>query len=296
MKKLFLLSTLLLVTLIASAQVKVAPKIQKGMKKTYIVEAVTTVANQKPITLTSETLYEVIDATSDGYVLDVVMTDLKTDADQNETMGRAFGLSTEIMKGVHMKYATDKEGRVTKILNYEEMKTKVEKGIDKLLEGLTLPENVISKKALKEQIIDTMTEESLLQSLQANTSPLALIGKTIKTGMQDEFVNAQGMKMKRTYTTNADGTIQTASTINLSKEEMKNMIISQVEKLMPNQAEMIKQNIDMVINSGMVKMEIKENATYTLNADNWVDTIKSGLVSESMGVKTTAQTTVRLKK
>ena len=296
MKKLFLLSTLLLVALIASAQIKVAPKMQKGMKNTYISEVVTTIANQKPITLTSETLYEVTDETADGYVLDIVVNDLKTDADPNEVMGRAFGLSSEVMRGVHIIYAIDKDGNVTKILNYEEMKAKTEKGIDNLLDGLTLPENVISKKALKEQIMDTMTEESILQNLQGNTSPLALMGKTITTGMQNEFVNSQGMKMKRTYTVNADGTIQTASTMNLSKEEMKNMIIAQVEKLMPSQAEMIRQNIDTVINSGMVKMEVNENATYTLTADNWVDTIKSQVVSESMGVKTTAQTTVRLKK
>lgn len=296
MKKLLLMSALMLVALMANAQVKVTPKLQKGMKKTYVAETVTNITNQKPITLNTESLYEVTDQTADGYILDIVTTDLKSNADPNDMMGRIIGLSTEMMKGVHITYATDKDGKVTKLQNFEEVKAKVEKGIDKLIDAIPMPEGVLTKDALKKQIMSNVTEEALLQSAQTNTSPFVLNGKTITTGMQDEFVNTQGMKMKRTYTVNDNGSIGTASTMNLSKEELKKMVIAQVEKLMPDQAEMIKQNIDVVLNSGMVKMEAKENATYTLTSDGWVDTITSDLDSEAMGAKTTAKTTVRLKK
>jgi hypothetical protein len=295
MKKLFLMSTLLLAALLVNAQVKVSPKMEKGMKKTYVVEAVTTLANQKPITLTTETQYEVKDVTADGYVLDIMMSDVKTDADQNDKMGRIFSLSTEIMKGIHTTYALDKDGKVTKILNYEEIKTKAEKGIDKLLSEIPMPESVLTADALKKQIMTNITEESLLLSLQTNSSPFLLFGKTIENGMQDEFVNAQGMNMKRTYTVNDDGSIQTASTMDLSKEELKKLVIAQVEKLMPNQVDMIKQNFDMVLGSGMIKMEIKDNSTFTLNSDKWVKSITSEVNSETIGVKTSVKTTVRLK-
>ena len=288
------MSTLLLAALLVNAQVKVSPKMEKGMKKTYVVEAVTTVANQKPITLTTETQYEVKDATADGYVLDIVMSSIKTDADQNDQMGRIFSLSTEIMKDIHTTYATDKDGKVTKILNYEEIKEKAGKGIDKLLAEVPMPAS-LTKEMLKEQIMSNISEEQLLQSLQANTSPLTMIGKTITTGLQDEFKNGQGLNLKRTYTVNDDGTIQTTSTMDLSKEELKQLVIAQVEKLMPSQAETLKQNIDMVLNSGMMKMEIKENATFTLTADGWVNSITSELNSNTMGTVTTAKTTVRLK-
>lgn len=294
MKKFFLMSTLMLAALLVNAQVKVSPKMEKGMKKTYVVEAVTTVANQKPITLTTETQYEVKDATADGYVLDIVMSSIKTDADQNDQMGRIFSLSTEIMKDIHTTYATDKDGKVTKILNYEEIKNKAGKGIDKLLAEVPMPAS-LTKEMLKEQIMNNISEEQLLQSLQANTSPLTMIGKTITTGLQDEFKNGQGLNLKRTYTVNDDGTIQTTSTMDLSKEELKQLVIAQVEKLMPSQAETLKQNIDMVLNSGMMKMEIKENATFTLTADGWVNSITSELNSNTMGAVTTAKTTVRLK-
>lgn len=295
MKKFFLMSTMLLAALLVNAQVKVSPKMEKGMKKTYVVEAVTTLANQKPITLTTETQYEVKEVTADGYVLDIVMSDIKTDADQNDKMGRIFNLSTEIMKGIHTTYALDKDGKVTKILNYEEIKTKAEKGIDKLLSELPMPEGVLTADALKKQILTNITEESLLQSLQTNSSPFLLFGKTIENGMQDEFVNAQGMNMKRTYTVNDDGSIQTSSTMDLSKEELKKLVIAQVEKLMPNQVDMLKQNFDMILGSGMIKMEIKDNSTFILNSDKWVKSITSEVNSETIGVKTSVKITVRLK-
>ena len=295
MKKFFLMSTMLLAALLVNAQVKVSPKMEKGMKKTYVVEAVTTLANQKPITLTTETQYEVKEVTADGYVLDIVLSDIKTDADQNDKMGRIFNLSTEIMKGIHTTYALDKDGKVKKILNYEEIKTKAEKGIDKLLSELPMPEGVLTADALKKQILTNITEESLLLSLQTNSSPFLLFGKTIENGMQDEFVNAQGMNMKRTYTVNDDGSIQTASTMDLSKEELKKLVIAQVEKLMPNQVDMIKQNFDMILGSGMIKMEIKDNSTFILNSDKWVKSITSEVNSETIGVKTSVKTTVRLK-
>lgn len=295
MKKFFLMSTMLLAALLVNAQVKVSPKMEKGMKKTYVVEAVTTLANQKPITLTTETQYEVKEVTADGYVLDIVMSDIKTDADQNDKMGRIFNLSTEIMKGIHTTYALDKDGKVTKILNYEEIKTKAEKGIDKLLSELPMPEGVLTADALKKQILTNITEESLLQSLQTNSSPFLLFGKTIENGMQDEFVNAQGMNMKRTYTVNDDGSIQTSSTMDLSKEELKKLVIAQVEKLMPNQVDMLKQNFDMILGSGMIKMEIKDNSTFILNSDKWVKSITSEVNSETIGVKNSVKITVRLK-
>ena len=35
--------------------------------------------------------------------------------------------------------------------------------------------------------------------MQNTTSPMMLNGKSLMTGMQDEYTNEQGMKMKRMY-------------------------------------------------------------------------------------------------
>lgn len=294
MKKILFACALLLTSLVAGAQTKIAPQMQKGMQKTYVTETVTTIAGQKPITMTVETQYSVADVTADGYVVDATVTDVQTDADQNDIVGRTLSLTTGTMKGVRTSMSTDKDGKVKKILNFGDILRSKDQLIDKLLEDIpTTP--VLSKEAIREQIAGQITEESILQGMQMGGSPLSLNGKAISTGMQDEYLNQQGLKMKRTFTVQQNGSIQAASTIDMSPAEMKQMIIAQIEKLMPAQADMIKQNIDAVLASGMLKFKMDGKETYTFQADGWVNSITSEADSDTMGQKMTVKTTVRIK-
>ena len=294
MKKILLTGILLLTALVAGAQTKIAPKMQKGMQKTYVTETVTTIAGQKPITMTVETQYTVTDATADGYVLDATVTDVQTDADKNDMVGRIVSLSKEMLKNVKTSLATDKDGKVTKILNFEDMKSGAKKFLDKVLEEVPAIPG-FSTDMLEDQIMGQLTEKAITQQMQMNSSPFALNGKTVSSDMQDEYFNQQGLKMKRTYSVSQDGTIQTTSTIDMTPQEMKQMIIDQVEKLMPAQAETIRQNIDAVISSGMLKFKMDVKDVYTLQADGWMKSITSEAISDTMGQKTTVKSTVRLK-
>ena len=294
MKKILLAGIMLLTALMASAQIKVAPKMQKGDKKVYVTETTTTIAGQKSITMTVETQYAVTDVTPDGYVLNVTVTDVQTDADKNDLTGRIISLSQEMLKGINTSLSTDKDGKVMGILNYQEVKNNREQFIDKILEEVPATP-ALSKDVLKEQLLDQLSEESLLKSMQISSSPLTLNGKTITNGMQDEFLNLDGLRMKRTYAVTQDNTIETTSAINLSNEEMKQFVIAQVEKLMPGQADMVRQNIDTIISTGMLKLKIDEKDVYTLQADGWVSGITSNTICDTMGQKTTVSSVVRLK-
>jgi hypothetical protein len=83
--------------------------------------------------------------------------------------------------------------------------------------------------------------------------------------------------------------------MNMTKEDMKKLIIAQEEKIMPEQADMVKQNIDQIMESGMLKMDAKETASYELGDDGWVKSIKAETTTESMGqtVKATSTTTLK---
>ena len=294
MKKILSTGLLLLTALVAGAQTKIAPKMQKGMQKTYVTETVTTIAGQKPITMTVETQYAVTDVTPDGYVMEVTVTDVQTDADKNDMVGRIVSLSMEMLKNVKSSLATDKDGKVTRILNFEDVKNGAKKIIDKALEEVPAIPG-FSTDMLEDQFMGQLTEKAILQQMQMNSSPFALNGKTVSSGMQDEYINHQGLKMKRTYSVGQNGTIQTTSTIDMTPQEMKQMIIDQVEKLMPAQAETIRQNIDALISSGMMKFKMDVKDVYTLQADGWMKSITSEAISDTMGQKTTVKSTVRLK-
>ena len=299
MKKTLIICAMMVMSVMAYAQdvVKVSPKMKKGDVKVYTSE-VTSYISDRVIKMTSEVTYTVVDALADGYVLDVETTKFETDVDASDMVGKLVTYAEEMMKGSAMRFHVDKDGKAMKILNYDEVRGKMEAGLSKFIDELLntpgMPP-VLSKDVLMQQMQDKMTEETLLNSVQKFSSPLMLNGKTITNGTEEEFIHdAMSMKAKRTYT--VDGNlISTNTAMDMSKEDMKKYIVSQVEKMMPDQAEMIKQNIDMVLNSGMLKMEMDEKATYELQADGWVKSIKGESNVSSMGTTTKSVIAITLK-
>ena len=294
MRKLLSLSILLLITLVSYAQqVKVSPTLEKGMRKTYVTETVTEIQGQKPITLQTETQYEVTDVTPDGYTVTITVTKADFNHDINSIVSRVLTLSTEMVKGVASSCATDKDGQIIKLLNYEDIRSASEKMLDDLLKEVPLPQGM-SADALKPQILKSITEESLLKKTQMNTSIMGLNGKTITSGMEEEYTLDQGIKMKRTYKVNPDGSILATGVLGMTMDELKNMVISQLEKANPAQAEAIKGQMDAVMAN--LKLEVTENSTYTFAPDGWVDTLQSEVSTQGMGAKTVVRSTIRLRK
>jgi len=290
MKRFFLLSTLLLATLMICAQTKIAPKMKKGMKKVYVVEATIGVPSTQSTKITTETVYEVVDATNDGYVLDVYVTDVKTDAKDAES--RVYSLATEMLKDVHTQYATNKDGKVTKILNAEEGKKRINEMLDKVLADVPLPASTTLTN-LKKQLTGNINEASLLESVQISTSPLTLNGKTISTGTEEEYNTEQGIKMKRTYSVKDKSNIQTNAKINMNTDDMKKMVMGLVEKIVPNQSENLLDMIGPMINN--LKIDAAENSTYTFQKDGWIKNITSEMSYSMMGASFKINTKVSLK-
>lgn len=290
MKRFFLLSTLLLATLMICAQTKIAPKMKKGMKKVYVVEATIGVPSKQSTKITTETVYEVVDATNDGYVLDVYVTDVKTDAKDAES--RVYSLATEMLKDVHTQYATNKDGKVTKILNAEEGKKRINEMLDKVLADVPLPASTTLTN-LKKQLTGNINEASLLESVQISTSPLSLNGKTISTGTEEEYNTEQGIKMKRTYSVKDKSSIQTNAKINMNTDDMKKMVMGLVEKIVPNQSENLMDMIGPMINN--LKIDAAENSTYTFQKDGWIKNITSEMNYSMMGASFKINTKVSLK-
>ena len=122
--------------------------------------------------------------------------------------------------------------------------------------------------------------------MQNTTSPMMLNGKSLMTGAQEDYTNEQGLKMKRMYFVNGKS-ITTNGSMSMTKDEMKQFLISQVEKLMPGQADMVKENI--------VKIDSKETATYELQDDGWVKTMKVETTYNAMGQETKSTVNIYIK-
>ncbi len=298
MKKLFFLSVMLTAAMAASAQLKIAPKMQKGLTKVYNVVATTNIPGQKEVNITTDMKYTVTEASANGYVVDVLTTTFTSDATSDNIAGQLLSGAAELLKGLNVRVATNKDGRAEKIVNYAELRPRMDDMCDKLIEKMyqAIPQmsQLVPKEPLRQQMMESLTEEKLLKSMQNATSVMTLNGKTVMTGAQEEYVNEQGMKMKRLYFVNGKN-IVTNSSMNMSKDELKALLIAQVEKLAPAQADMIKQNIDTVIESGMLKMDMKETATYDLLDDGWVKSVTVDTTTDTMGQTAKSHTVITCK-
>jgi len=289
MRKLMLVSMMLTVALATQAQLgrKVAPQMEKGLVKTFTEKQVTTMTGQQPVTITNVAKYTVADTTDDGFLVDIVNNNVKSDAQADNIAGQFITASAEMMDGLVIRVVTDKEGKILKIADYAALSKQIDKRADetaaKMLKAMPQMEQALPKDALKAQIMEECGEQTLLATLQQNaSSAMMLNGKTIMTGAQESYVDQKGIKMKRMYFVNGDN-ITVSSNLDMTKDELKALIIAKVEQSIPDQAAMIKQNIDQLMDSGMLKLEMKESATYELQADGWVKTIKVETTSDSLG-------------
>ena len=292
MKKMILMSTLLLMTCLVQAQIlNVSPTLKKGNVMTY--KSTTNVkASGTDVTVTENSKYTVTEETKDGFVIDMISSDWNVNSDN--MVSHLLVAATEMVSGINFRFITDKSGQVKSIKNYDEVKAKMAERADKLIEGILkdMPEvgQVLSKDQLKEQFMGATTEEALIKSIKAN-GVLALNGKAIASGAQDEYVNSQGMKMKRFFLVNGKKVTST-STVNMTQDDMKKMIIEKVEQIAPAQAQMVKDNIDTLMESGLLKAEGTEKSSYELADDGWVKTMTMESNSKVMQQETSTTQTI----
>jgi arsenate reductase-like glutaredoxin family protein len=205
---------------------------------------------------------------------------------------------SELLKGVTIRVTTDQDGQVKSIDNFAELKKKVDEVgsqlVNELFEKVSMLSQVMDKETLKKQVLSNVTPESMLKSMQVINSPLMLNGKTVTMGMQEDYTADYGLKMKRMYFVNGNK-ITTNGSLNMSKDDMKQFIIKEVEKIMPSQADMVKENIDQLMDSGMAKIDSKETATYELQDDGWVKNILAEATYQMMGQNTKTVVRVEIK-
>ena len=292
MKKLFLTSVVLLMALMAQAQTKIAPKLENGFKAVYTEKSTINMMG-KELTYNSDNEYVVSDVTADGAVITVTNTAMDLPSMEGlDPVSAMLLMTAQINKGTTVKMAVNAEGVPQKILNLDEVKEKAGETIEVLVTNMfdAVPElsQAISKEDMIKQLVEVLSEEMLL-----NDDVLALNGKTIANGYQDSFTNDDGMKMKRMYFMAGKKIISNA-TLDMSKDDLKEYIIKKIEEEAPEQAQMVKDNIDMLM--GQLKFDATEKHTYEMQANGWPASITSEESKDSMGQSMKVLSVISLKK
>ncbi|MCR4603797.1 MAG: hypothetical protein K5683_09760 [Prevotella sp.] len=295
MKKLILTSAVLLMALIAQAQTMISPKLENGFKAMYTEANQISVGGQE-LKINIDQEYAVSDVSANGAVITVTITDTQMEGGSEDAnmAGQMLLIPVNMRKGVAFKLATDANGQVQKIMNYDEAKAAVTKNLEELV-GKMLADNpeigqMLPKDKLIEQFSNRIKEQTLLEDFK-ESGVLALNGKQVANGAVED-IEKEGLQMKRMYFI-AGQNIITNANVNMTKDQLKEFIIKQVEEQAPEQAEMIKKNIDMVM--GQMKIEISEKNTYTMNDNGWVKSIKGEASQDIMGQSLKQSTVTTLK-
>ena len=256
--------------------IKVTPALKKGQVKTYTTTTAATAMGQT-VNISYEQKYTITKETSEGFEMTQEIINFKSDGNGENLLSRLTTLGEEMMKDCKVQMRLNKEGKVLEIINYEEVKAKSKASAYKLIDELFEAAPEISQVMKKEQLQE----------------PLALFGRNITSGMQDTYENNM-VSLKRIWLVTGKKIGASAKT-DMSREELKNYILKQVEKTAPQQAAMIKDNIDTVLDSGLLKLDMNEKASYELTDDLWVKSMETTMESDIMGQKSSTIVKTQLK-
>ena len=149
----FLVGLMLTTMLAAQAQLKVAPKMQKGDQKSYVTTTAIDIPGQGAVNINTESTLNVAEAKADGFVLKLENTKVTSDAQDNNIAGKILAAAQEMQTGIAILLATDKDGKPLSITNYADVKKQIEVNsgqlIDKMLTAAPQLEQMMPKDALK---------------------------------------------------------------------------------------------------------------------------------------------------
>lgn len=227
----------------------------------------------------------------EGYILEVKIDDPKLDGGGVDDLEQLLeNLSDAMCANVPVEVQTDADGKILSIVNKDAVVSQMLENMNRLFTNLEnqKPEaKEVLQNARVNMVEKMLTSETIMRKMffdEAN--PLALNGKTLMTGMIESHEKHLGLKYNNVYTVTDKGkTVKVNSKLSLTRDQLKAFVLEQVEKTAPQQLEMIKQNIDMVLDSGMMKLESNENSTYTFNDRGWVESIVTDEKQDAMGAK-----------
>ena len=305
MKKSLLSFVLLLAVTALNAQTLIKANFQKGDQATYesvanIKVSVPMAGNSESIKTNSQTKITVKDATADGYVIEMMTTNIKMEGSQ-EVAQQTGNMLNQYLSNVPMLLKTDANGKVKDLLNYTEVQTKVSKlamtSIDSLYKAKPEMEKTLPKYKMAMSINSLLTKEAFIESAENNTF-FILFGKTLKTGYKEDM-NMQGIKTTVTYEVNKEpNALNIIGKIkgNMTEDDVKAFFIDKMKQMGADEA-MVSQldaNWGQMQKMGMTKMNLYGTSTTKLLNTGWATEYSTDVKTKMMGMEMTINSVTKL--
>ena len=296
MKKSFLTFVLLLAVTALNAQTLIKVNFQKGDQATYetvadIKLSAPMAGNSESIKTNSQTKITVKDATADGYIIEVLTTNMKMEGSK-EIAQQTGNMLNQYLSNVPMLLKTDANGKVKDLLNYTEVQTKASKFamtfIDSLYNANPEMEKVLPKYKMAMSMNSQFTKEAFIESVEYNTF-FQLFGKTLKTG-DKENKDMQGIKTTVTYELNNEpNALNIVGKINgnMTEDDVKAFLISKMKQMGADEGmtSQIETNWGQMKQMGMAKMDVDGTSMTKLLNTGWATEYSTDVKTKMMGME-----------
>ena len=296
MKKSLLTFVLLIAVTALNAQTLIKANFQKGDQATY--ESVADIklsapmaGNSESIKTNSQTKITVKDATAEGYVIEMMTTNVKMDGNV-EVFQQTGNMLNQYLSNVPLLLKTDADGKVKDLLNYTEVQTKVSKFamafMDSLYKAKPEMEKVLPKYKMAMSMNSLLTKEAFIESVEYN-SFFILFGKTLKTGDKEDM-NKQGIKTTVTYEVNKEpNALNIIGKIkgNMAEDDVKAFFIDKMKQTGADEGMVSKldANWERMKQMGMAKMDVDGTSTTKLLNSGWATEYSTDVKTKMMGME-----------
>ena len=309
MKKLFITLAFTLAVTALNAQTLIKAKFQKGEKAVYEtvteIEGKSAAAGSEAVKVTRQTKITVQEVLRDGYIIEILTKDMAVDGDQS-FLTQTGDMIIQSLNNVPMLLRTDANGKITDILNYDEVQRKAWKfaltKLDSLYNSNPNVEKSMPKTKAMMRITKDVAKDVLIANINNNTF-FYLFGKSLKTGYK-ENKEIRDIKSTITYTLSKKGnTMNIAGKIssNMTEADVKAFIIDKMKGVgadenLEHMIAQVEAHWDRMKEIGMATMEINGTTNFQLLKSGWPTEYSSKIKANRMGVDITINSVTKLVK
>ena len=305
-KLLFILAFALAVTAL-NAQTLIKAKFQKGERAVYEtvteIEGQSAAAGSESVKVNRQTKLTVQEVLRDGYIIEILTKDIAVDGDQS-FLTQTGDMIIQSLNNVPMLLKTDANGKITDILNYDEVQRKAWKfaltKLDSLYNSNPNVEKSMPKTKAMMSITKDVAKDVLIANINNNTF-FYLFGKSLKNGYK-ENKEIRDIKSTVTYTISKKGnTMSIAEEIssNMTEAEVKAFIIDKMKGVgadenLEHMIAQVEAHWDRMKEIGMATMDINGTTNFQLLKSGWPTEYSSKIKANRMGVDITINSVTKL--
>ena len=309
MKKLFLTLAFALAVTALNAQTLIKAKFQKGDQAVYEtvtdIEGKSAAAGVEAVKVTRQTKITVQEVLRDGYIIEILTKDIAVDGDQS-FLTQTGDMIIQSLNNVPMLLRADANGKITDILNYDEVQHKAWKfaltKLDSIYNNNLNVEKSMPKSKAMMSITKDIAKDVLIANINNNTF-FYLFGKSLKTGYK-ENKEIKDIKSTITYTLSKKGnTMNIAGEIsnNMTEADVKAFIIDKMKSVGADEnlelmIAQVEAHWDRMKEIGMATMEINGTTNFQLLKSGWPTEYNSKIKANRMGVDITINSVTKLVK